>query len=160
MHSGAIEEDGGEFKVQLIEPEKEFKGSELNGVLSRDKISSTVHNYYITLENGDFSLVFDQPEGKTFKPFAGMMVDMNEEGGAKEGIITEVKDAAKHTYLITVKIAGSPKEEEVKWPSDRVAFCRELIPTRDCEKKSENPQDANSLKIDICFSQHAICAKG
>jgi len=41
MHSGAIEDDGGEFKVQLIEPEKEFKGSEQNGVLSRDKISST-----------------------------------------------------------------------------------------------------------------------
>jgi len=89
MHSGAIEEDGGEFKVNLVDPEKEFKGSEMNNVKSRDKIS----------KNGDFSLVFDQPDGKTFRPFPGMMVDMNEPGGAKEGIITEVKEASKKFVL-------------------------------------------------------------
>ena len=83
-----------------------------------------------------------------------MMVDMNEDDGPKEGIVLSVRDHQKNSYLITVKIAGNNKEEEVKWPSDRVAFCSKLIPNRECEKKSQDPAEANLLKFDVCFSQH------
>jgi len=65
-----------------------------------------------------------------------MMVDMNEDDGPKEGIVLSVRDHQSNSFLITVKIAGATKEEEVKWPSDRVTFCSKLIPNRECEKKS------------------------
>jgi hypothetical protein len=99
-------------------------------------------------------LQFEQKDGKVYKPFSGMMVDMNEDGGPKEGIVIDVKERDRNSYYVTVRIAGQSKEVEVKWPSDRITFCSKLIPSRECEKKSMDPVEASRLKFDVCFSQH------
>ena len=51
--------------------------------------------------------------------------------GAKEGIITDVKEKSKDLFDIVVKIAGA-ESRNYEWPSNIVTFCAVLLPKRDC----------------------------
>jgi len=141
-HSGAIDtKKGGKCQITIIEPLKEFKGTLNNEVQSQSKKSS-----------GDFSLKFDPAGGKPFKPFPGMMVDVND-GNDKEAIVTAVKETTKKdNYIVTCKVTGIEDSVNFDWPGAKIDYCGAKLPDRDCAKKSLNPEESSKYKAQICFS--------
>ena len=90
-----------------------------------------------------------------------MMVDVVMPGGDKEGIVTKVVETVKKdNYKVTCKVQGLEEDKDFDWPGVKIDYCGTKLTERDCAKKSKDPEESSKWKVQICFSQHAECAKG
>jgi hypothetical protein len=141
FHVGAISEKGGDFELRIDEALKAYVEKKQNSVASQKREGNP----------GPYSVSFIGTKKSGFVPFVGQLVDVEVGQKWKEGIVKVVKKVSNEFYDLEILVNGE-KNQNIRWPNTKLAFCSKKIHKRVCEKKSLEPSLADAFKANICFS--------